>query len=84
MKAQTNILAALSIVGSVIAAPAAAACLDEITQLNGSIDSALIDASEADRQAARVESDAAKVLCVNGDENGAAERIANANALLGM
>ncbi len=84
MKSHTNTLAALSIVGLLVATPVTASCLDEVTKLNGSINSALIVATDENRQAAKLETDAADALCTNGDENGAAVHIANAQALLGI
>jgi hypothetical protein len=84
MKTTAFTVSVLAISGVLFSAPASAACLDEIAQLDDAITSPLINASNEARQAAMVEKDAAVVLCENGDEIGAAERIANARVLLGL
>ena len=84
MKPTTYMAIALVTSGALFATPASAACLDEISQLSDSIDSALVVASDEERQSAAAERDAAAVLCDNGDEAGAAQRVANARALLGI
>lgn len=84
MKTTAFTVAVLAIAGVLFSAPASAACLDDIAQLDDSITSPLIEATNQARQAAMVEKNAAAVLCDNGDEIGAAERIANAWVLLGL
>ena len=76
MKTTAFTVAVLAISGVLISAPASAACQDEIAELEDAISSALTVASNDARQAATVEKDAAADLCGNGDEFGAAERVA--------
>jgi hypothetical protein len=65
-------------------ATASADCVDDIAELENKIESPLIEASNEAREAAKVEKEAAVTHCAEGDEAGAAERIANALALLGQ
>ena len=73
----------LAMAATMLSLPAAAGCLDEIATLNDLTNSAMINASEADRAYAKTESDEAMVLCENGDEEAALIKVNYALTLLG-